>query len=244
MCCGFKSKKTICIRKHHTSLHSWFNGYDENRNNNSRGRYFHNRYRHSGTNCNQQQATNIMNDAQVNGVAVSQPSVNDVILSAPTINQLPPQQTSNSQRNVGVSQAAFGHSSQGDQSKDMSFYPYNSSRQVHAIKDCKVQRSVKMFRNRFFGKDGYAVGYSMGDSGSEVTLLRESLRKMLGLDGEKCKLAIQWTDGTVKQVSAVKVDLEVQGVHKDSEKIMLRNCYAVSDLCLASRSLDVASLKR
>jgi hypothetical protein len=110
------------------------------------------------------------------------------------------------------------------------------------VADSGYQRTVKVFKNKFIGMDGFATGFSVGDSAAEVTLMREDLRKALKLEGEKCTLELQWTDDSRKSVPAIRVDLTVQGVHKEAERIVLRDCYAVEDLNLPGRIKSKISL--
>lgn len=269
--CGFRLNNDRCSRKHHITLHKSFSNneyksFGRNNNSGSGSDNGNNRnnsvYRRSNTNANQQRASDILSNAQSNVASTvadghssqsSALSVDDIIRQAPTISQLPENQIrSNNQQTVtrqaAVTQSAFGCSNSAGSStaNEIKVYPYERSRQMLSLMSgeaLQIQRTVKVFKNKFLGKNGYALGYSIGDSASEVTLLREDLRVKLGLEGDRRKLCLQWTDGTVKTIDAVCVDLEVQGVLSNSKKILLRNCYSIPDLNLPLRSLDMNKLK-
>lgn len=104
-------------------------------------------------------------------------------------------------------------------------------------------RTVKVFKHYVFGPHLETVQFSIGDSGAEVTLIREDLRQHLGIEGTPTSINLQWTDGSVKSTPAMRVTLELRGLGDDAETLTLENCYAVSDLNLPPRSLDVDRLK-
>lgn len=115
-------------------------------------------------------------------------------------------------------------------------------RQSYAI--FQNDRTVKMFKHLIYGPQTQVVGHSIGDSGAEVTLVREDLIKQLGIEGTPTVITIQWTDGTSKAIKATKVTLELKGLSRESKLLKLENCYAVDNLNLPPRSLDVNRLKR
>jgi hypothetical protein len=106
------------------------------------------------------------------------------------------------------------------------------------------QKTVKVFKNQFIGPNGIITEYSIGDSAAEVTLVRDDLRKALGIKGTACSLSLQWTDNSIKECPAIRFDLMVQGILPYSEAIVLKNCYAIEDLHLPRRSLDMELLKK
>jgi hypothetical protein len=100
-----------------------------------------------------------------------------------------------------------------------------------------IPRTVKMFRNKFFGPYGFVTAYSVGDSAAEVTLVRNDLRVVLGIEGTPEVL------NSVKKCFAIKFDLELQGVLDYSEKLTLKNCYVIEDLELPERTMDMEKIK-
>jgi hypothetical protein len=242
-----------CTRKHHVTLHKSFGNHDNRQFNGNFGRrngnYGNNRsFKRNNTHFNEQRALNILaNPTNTEGNVASQATVarnqvtsqpqqetqissavQNIINSAPTISQLP------ENRSASFNNAAFGNKREARP---------GTSLQSLSTQNGQVDQTVKVFKTKFFGTNGCLVGYSVGDSGAEVTLMREDMRTMLGLEGTKCKLPLQWIDGSTKYVEAIKVDLQVQGVLNDSPKLLLRNCYALSDFKLASRSLNVEKMK-
>jgi hypothetical protein len=170
-------------------------------------------------------------------------TVQSLIDSAPTVSQLPENQRYQQVAQRPVNSAAFGNYREAGASAVPQAGPSKQSVNNYSVQGVEVPQTVKMFQTKFMGSNGCVIGHSIGDSGSEVTLLREDMRTLLGLEGKKCKLQMQWIDGSKKYVDATRVDLEVQGVLIDSPKLLLRNCYAISDLNLASRSLNMNLLK-
>lgn len=242
--CGMRINGEICKRKHHISLHRAYN--DCNNTNRNTNRYNYNR-RRNNTNSNQQRASNIINNQQpantVAQVNSNNQTVSEVINQAPTISQLPRDQRQ-SVASSANGNATVANLNYGTHSNNIRVMSYSDVNQVLVLESNNVQRTVKVFRNKFLGHNGYVEGYSIGDSAAEVTLMSEDLREKLGLQGKKCKLSLQWTDGSLKSVDAIRVDLVVQGILKECEKITLKNCYAVPDLILPPRSLDIDKLKR
>lgn len=230
--CGLRIDNGRCKNKHHASLHYALSGRS---NNNDQ------RFRRNNSNKNTNRAAGIYNGSssstQQHPNANEQSSSSQVINSAPTIaqlgqqpNLLRPEHKSSRPIVTGCTlvQPAINH------------VPY----QTHNVLLKSQERTVKVFKNQFLGRDGYVIGYSIGDSAAEVTLMNEELRKVLKLEGEQCNLDLQWTDSTTKTVKAVKVDLQVCGVHDGAKKLMLKDCYAVDDLNLPPRSLNIEELKR
>ena len=105
------------------------------------------------------------------------------------------------------------------------------------------QRTVKLFNTFLYGKDKKAIGYAIGDSAAEITLVKKELIKDLGIKGETCTIELLWTDSVVKTTQAIKVNLQISGVLPGSEMLMLNECYAIDDLQLPPRSLNVEKLK-
>lgn len=106
------------------------------------------------------------------------------------------------------------------------------------------QRTIKLFRTYFYGNEKKAIGYALGDSAAEVTLVKQDLINDLGIIGEPCNIELSWTDSSVKITSAIKVNLKISGILPNSEVLELNECYAVKDLQLPPRSLNVEKLKK
>jgi hypothetical protein len=106
------------------------------------------------------------------------------------------------------------------------------------------EKTVKTFKHHFIGPRGIVTAYSVGDSAAEVTLIRDDLREALGIEGIPEAINLAWTDDVTKIRMATKIDLVVQGILKHSESIILRNCYAIDDLILPTRSLDMRVMRR
>ena len=107
----------------------------------------------------------------------------------------------------------------------------------------EVPRTVKMFKHKFIGPNGNVVAHSIGDSASEVTLVRNDLRVALGIEGIPEILSVTWTDKTVREYEAIKFDMKLQGILNYSEPIVLKDCYAIEELNLPARTLDMERMK-
>jgi hypothetical protein len=109
-----------------------------------------------------------------------------------------------------------------------------------------VSRTIKVFRHRFFGPHGETTAYTAGDSGSEITIIRDDLRQALGIEGRRTTLEMQWTDNVVRSVPALEVSLQIKGLGDHDELITLTNCYALDSnfFSLPPRSLDVDAMKQ
>lgn len=228
--CGLKVNGVRCTQKHHVSLHKVLTG---------KSNFKDQRYRRGHSQQNSSRAQQIYNASSASAAATSQTSNSTepsaVINSAPTIQQIGHRAGSTPRTNQVIAAVT--------QAQSINVVPYES-RQTLNVSTNDYQRTVKVFKNKFLGNEGYVVGYSIGDSAAEVTLMRDDLRKALKLEGEPCTLELQWTDSTKKTVNAIRVDLEVKGVHKRAKKLILRNCFAVEDFDLPPRSLNIHELKK
>lgn len=255
--CGYREFNDKCVRKHHITLHkalsdsnskpfntnnrSWGNGEGGNRN--SR---FSRPFKRNNAKFNQRKAESIAKESeQSKEISNCNKSFDgqreDVIKQAPTINDMPDSQVAffNKQfkQKAIVTAASGGSNSNNESSHGL------HSLLVYSLGAGELHRTVKVFKNAFIGPKGYVIHYSLGDSAAEVTLVKDELREILGLNGEKCELTLQWTDGSLKTVEATKIDIVVWGMAKYCKKITLKNCYAVPDLYLPKRSLDIDLLK-
>lgn len=106
------------------------------------------------------------------------------------------------------------------------------------------QRTIKLFNTYFYGNEKKAIGYAIGDSAAEITLVKRQLVDELGIVGQPCTIELLWTDSEVKTRKAIKVDLKISGILPDSELLTLKECYAIDDFNLSPRSLNVEKLKK
>lgn len=225
--CGYKiDNNARCSAKHHISLHQRNN----NRSRNYGGYYRkQNRRRHSNENATradervrQHQTQQAEPPAQV---MVQQGHSHSVAQGYP----------------VQVPVAASAANQPRPYTIDRSFNS-NAISQLYSVGEGS-QRTIKMFRTLFYGNQVRAMGYAIGDSAAEVTLVKKELIEDLGISGDPCVIKIQWTDGTIKSIEAIRVKLKISGNVKKAEIVELEECYAISDFNLPPRSLDVEKLK-
>ncbi|XP_070507526.1 uncharacterized protein, partial [Chironomus tepperi] len=118
---------------------------------------------------------------------------------------------------------------------------------VGAVTDTKnvdeSPKTVKVFRVKLWGPAGYVVALVIGDSGSEITLMREDLREALGIKGSPHTLHLQWADKSTRTSNAVQLDMQIQSLECKAAKIELKNCFALEDLQLPERTLDMNVLR-
>lgn len=227
LCCGYRIKNTRCQQKHHIALHNIMSSSNNNENN---------RPRRHNTNYNTNRVQAIMQNTNQNLQNVGQA---ENTVTNPQNNELGNNQQQN-QPQVNQNAVAF-HSIQP---RAFNVVPHQA--QVIQLQQHMVanhQKTVKMFKTKFIGPNGTTTCFSVGDSGAEITLVRDDLREQLGIKGTPELLSLQWTDNTIKQSMAVKFDLAVQGVLDRSERLILKDCYAINDLNLPFRTLDMKTLK-
>lgn len=242
--CGMKLRNYgRCSQKHHATIHF---ACDRRK----YGGYLKRKFHTSSNTDNAQQAIN-------NAVAQnndSQPQVNnpapqnDANLPQPNVIQLQQQQaasaiqSANAQpQNVNVQMNAS--TSRAPTPRDYNVTPNSvSTIQIQHI-DNEMSRTVKMFKNKFIAPKGTVTAYSVGNSASEVTFVRNDIRVALGIEGTPEPLIVTWTDMTVRQYAAIKFDMILQGTLSHSEPIVLRNCYAIEELNLPARTLDMNKMK-
>lgn len=252
--CCHKEYNNKCNVKHHITLHKAFNNSQPNTyafknrgsgngNGGPRAGKSWRRFPRNNTKFNQQKAQTIVDkghqDSEKNDSAEDKSdSVANIdldpeklIIQAPTINEMPQKQISSFVKQTGHSVAAETASR------------FRSTAVCNTNAYPELQRTIKVFKNKFFGKNGYVEGYSVGDSAAEVTLMCDDLRQLLGIEGEKCELTLQWTDGTLKTKNATRINLNIQGVTANSKVLTLENCYAIPDFILPKRSLDMDKLR-
>lgn len=237
--CGFKVDKNVrCTGKHHILLHQ------RNRSNSSGSGPYRKQQRRAQSHQNaananqkiqqfeqQQKANGSANNsnqmmqhqlANNNSSTTSQPSSSPyAVYAAP-----PPATVSNVNKNS---------------SRIYQMYPLST--QLLAIKNSS-HRTLKMFRTIFYGDVRKAIGYAIGDSGAEVTLIRKDLASDLQLTGYETVINLQWTDSIIKPTPATVVKLRISGNLPNSEILKLDEVYAVEDLHLPPRSLNVEQLKQ
>lgn len=245
--CGMREKGESCLRKHHISLHKAMEGkepssfnfknkYSGNGSGGSGNARGGRTFRRNNTRFNQRKAEKIVNESQHDKTkAVDSDDIADKLIDmAPTLSEMPTQQVPHVTRQVGHTAIAGSANS----SIVATICNVNDAQNIPDF-----QRTVKVFKNKFLGDNIEVIGYSVGDSAAEVTLLREDLRELLGLNGVKCEMTTQWIDGSIRTVEAMRVDMTIQGISKNCEKLVLRNCYSVPNLNLPPRSLNMEELK-
>jgi len=233
--CGFRTDNSNrCSQKHHICIHN------ANKNLNSRT---NRQNRRSNTNNNTSRAQQAITNANTN-----------VVLPQP-VNPNPPNINANAHvhaPNVPNVNANVPNATNTNfhalPPRNYSVAPHPSSLagvvQFNHLATENFQKTVKVFKNQFIGPKGIITEYSIGDSAAEVTLVRDDLRAALGIKGTACILSLQWTDHSVKECQAIRFDLMVQGILPYSEPIVLKNCYAIEDLHLPRRSLDMELLRK
>lgn len=219
--CGFKERNETCSRRHHISLHRAFDTnesssyYNKNRNYGSGNG-------NGGSGNGSQGRTFRRNNSNFN-----QRKAENIIKDCERETE---KEVESDESDMQLGQTVYANTA-------------NCYGSTALCKTLDIKRTVKVFKNKFIGTKGEVVGYSVCDSAAEVTFLRDELREYLGLKGDKCELVLQLTDGSLKTVKAMRVDLVVRGMAKNCRELILKNCYAVPDLNLPYRSLDMDKLK-
>ncbi|KAG5678622.1 hypothetical protein PVAND_008279 [Polypedilum vanderplanki] len=235
--CGRKiSEANFCKGKHHAILHNVGGNFGPNGNRstfNGRGNSRGNYGRRNNGNNNSRRAHNTYEQSKNNNTA------KDAGNSSQTTSQVTQQTTAPLVQSQSVATANLISSS-----SPCYKYAVTAPRQSQCISSSS-DRTIKVFKNKFFGPYGETIGYSVGDSGSEITIMRDDLREQLGIKGKMTSLNLQWTDSQVRSIPAIEVVLKVQGLNKGDEIITLNNCYAIGAeyFALPARSLDVEALK-
>ncbi|XP_070505333.1 uncharacterized protein [Chironomus tepperi] len=222
--CGFNiDNNSKCSQKHHITLH--------------RGKSFYsnNSYRKGKRRSSYSNSDNKAKDAsQIIPQAPTAPAIEENITNQASTSQ----QSNNKYRGYSASTVSLLHPN------EISFNGYRMcntcSHQVHE----SSQRTVKLFNTYFYGNNKRAIGYAIGDSAAEITLVKRELIEDLNIIGEPCTIELLWTDSIVKTTNAIKVDLPISGTLPDSEMLMLNECYAIDNLQLPPRSLNVEKLKK
>jgi hypothetical protein len=106
------------------------------------------------------------------------------------------------------------------------------------------QRTVKMFNTIFLGKNGKVKGFALGDSAAEISLIKKDLTDSLGMHGERCLLDLLRTNSAIKRTKAFRLNLKISSIVAGDGVYELDECYAVTDLELPARSLNVEKLKK
>lgn len=205
--CGFKSGTNRCALKHHILLHD----VQTRRYHNNRGKKFQQGRRGMTRHSNYHSK-----NENISSQSEEQSRQSDIKPPASI-----PSQSSEPAKSVNFTSASRSN-------KQPTFIYNVAPRQTNVI--LQNDRTVKIFKHYFYGPHTQTIGYSMGDSGSEVTLMREDLRKQLGIQGTTATINMQWTDGSIKTITATKVTLELQGLANDAQLVKIQNCYAVNEL--------------
>ncbi|KAG5679477.1 hypothetical protein PVAND_009042 [Polypedilum vanderplanki] len=108
----------------------------------------------------------------------------------------------------------------------------------------KQSTTLKLFRTFVSNNNLCAATYAVGDSAAEISLVKRSLVDALGITGTPFAINVHWTDGSTKLLTGIKVNLPIKGILPNSKEFILEDFYAIEDLNLPSRSLNVEKLKR
>lgn len=234
--CGFKlDKNARCSAKHHVTLHRGTGSFKPFNN------AFNKPKRRSHTNVNADRANDRIESAQQNQISNNNSSMAN--------KNTPIAHSSGSSTVVsGQQHVVYGypveHPTQVPTTESSKPYQILMTKASDKEATTGVQNTVKLFKTIFHGNGNKAIGFAIGDSAAEITLIQKQLTDDLGITGEHCLLDLQWTDSTVKRTDAYKVRIRIAGVSKGCKILELDDCYAVSDLNLPPRSLNVESLKK
>jgi hypothetical protein len=97
---------------------------------------------------------------------------------------------------------------------------------------------------KLWGPKGYVIALAIGDSGSEVTLVRDDLREALAINGNPHTLQLQWADKTSKTCNTQQINMQIQSMEEYAIKYDLNNCFALDDLFLPKRTLNMDKLRK
>lgn len=225
--CGYRiNKNSRCSAKHHISLHKRYkSNYKYNRNYHNESKTFDNESQQ-----NQSQDSESSND-EIDPIEDPQPTEQ-------------PAQVQIIQRHHLTAPITYAINYPNISEEQMQRpYTISAIASQQRFKNKSSLRTVKMFRTNIYGKQNKALGYTVGDSAAEVTFVKRELIDDLGISGEPCTINVQWTDSIVKCIDARKVNLEISGIHENNERFVLEDCYAIDNLLLPPRSLNVDQLK-
>lgn len=101
--------------------------------------------------------------------------------------------------------------------------------------------AVKLFADN--GKSVEVLAFI--DEGSSVTLMNDSVRKRLGVEGTPAPLCLSWTgDITRKENDSRRLTLEIQGIGPNCRRFPLPDVRTVEDLDLPAQSLSMSALRQ
>jgi hypothetical protein len=232
--CGYKlDRNARCSAKHHITLHRGYGSATSN-SSSTNSTYRKQRSRAQGNN-NARRVNERIRQFHQSQRSNDSSSATQGPHQAQTISQQNEAQPSTSQNRT--------HGSVSSIAQERSYELTPMTNAICAVAQSS-QRTVKMFRTYFYGNKFKALGYAIGDSASEITLVKRELINDLGIAGEPCTLDIQWTDSSIKSSSALKVKIQISGVPPNNNIIELDECYAVDDFNLPARTLDMQELKQ
>jgi len=233
--CGFKiDKNARCSGKHHVTLHRGNGSINSNYN-----KSFKRQNRRSNTNSNAARANAKVEDYQQNLAHQQVENNTQQVLGCIVSTEV----STNNIPQVNVTQ---GYPVKPPITNEDSCKPYQTflTSPIVCTPNESSYRTVKLFKTIFYGNKNNAIGYAMGDSAAEISLVKKELIDDLGIAGAKCTIELQWTDAKVKIVDAWKVKLKLSGIGHAKEVYELDECYAVQDLNLPPRTLNVEALKK
>ena len=251
--CGAKvGNGQRCSQKHHVILHDYRRG-KSNFNSKRRSNTNHNNERANEKLAQQQASSSTSNEATSSASAINNTSgsCGYIIQSDGAVSQVI-HEDGQSNMITCIDEEDFDlNKLRHDESKEIAQLNYNIKNANHdnaqskQMKE-KPQRTVKVFRIKFYNSTNskYIEGFAIGDSGSELTLVRADLIKALEIEGTDSVVISQYANNTFGYSNAKRIAIDIKGIHADSKMQHLDVCDATDDLRLATRSLDVDQLKQ
>lgn len=225
--CGFSIDINVkCTGRHHISLHRGRSLIAEKFANNSKPK------RRSQTKSNQQKASNLFENLNDKSES-SQVNAHQLVHSDTMINNTDEESQESDTETQTSKYEGYSTHLIATMGLKLNAQGVNSS-----------PRTIKLFRALIHGASNTALAFAVGDSAAEITLIKKSLADELGLTGEDCTLQLQWTNNSIIATKASKLSFTIQGICPGSQKYRLKECYAVDNLNLPPRSLNVDELKK
>lgn len=84
----------------------------------------------------------------------------------------------------------------------------------------------------------------MIDEGAPVILIDDKILKELQIEGSSSNLSLQWFRNKTSTNSSQTVDLEISGVEKGADRLMLKNVRSVRNINLPIQSINIKNLPK
>ena len=110
---------------------------------------------------------------------------------------------------------------------------------------CDTDVLFKITAVRLFADNGKSVEVlAFIDEGSSVTLMNDSVRKSLGVEGTPAPLCLSWTGDTTRtEKNSRRLTLGIQGIGPNCKRFPLPDVRTVEDLDLPAQSLSMSDLR-